>query len=118
MDKTKIVHDLVPLDLAARTIYRRVYEEQHRNAGVACGVDQLNGIAYTIISLVPTYTYDQDPQDLRQLSADEVLKGLLREGGRSMIFLDGRATIPVLAVSSAELNRVENALRTRGERPA
>src|SRR5439155_23834712 len=118
MDKPKIVHHRVPLDLAARTIYRRVYEEQHRNAGVACGVDQLNGIAYTIISLVPTYTYDQDPQDLRQLSADEVLKGLLREGGRSMIFLDGRAAIAVLAVPTAELDRVEKALRTRGARPA
>jgi hypothetical protein len=118
MDTTKIVHDLVPLELAARTIYQRVYEEQHRKAGLACGLDQLNGVAYAIISLVPTFTYDKDPQDLRQLSADEVLKGLLREGGRSMIFLDGRAAIVVLAVSAAELERVENALRTRGARPA
>ena len=117
MDERRTTHDLVPLELAARTIYQRVYEEQHRKTGRACGVDELNGIAYAIISLVPIFTYDKDPQALRQLSNDEVLKGLLRDGGRTMIFVDGRATIPNLAVSTTELERVASLLRTRGARP-
>jgi hypothetical protein len=117
MDEKQIMHDLVPLELAARTIYQRVYEEQHRKMGRACGVDELNGIAYAIISLVPIFTCDNDPQTLRQLSDDEVLKGLLRDGGRMMIFIDGRAVIPNLAVSTTELERVASLLRTRGARP-
>jgi hypothetical protein len=118
MDQKTILHDLVPLELAARTIYQRVYEEQHRKTGRACGVDELNGIAYAIISLLPIFTYAEDPQTLRQLSNDEVLKGLLRDGGRLMIFVDGRATIPNLAVSTTELERVAVLLRTRGARTA
>jgi hypothetical protein len=117
MDEKTIMHDLVPLELAARTIYQRVYEEQHRNTGRACGVDELNGIAYAIISLLPIFTYDDNPQTLRQLSDDEVLKGLLRDGGRMLIFIDGRATIPNLAVSTTELERVAVLLQTRGARP-
>lgn len=114
----KAAHDLVPLELAARTIYQRVYEEQHRKAGIACGPEQLNGIAYAIGALLPLFTYEGDSQTLRPLSDEELRKGLFRDGGRSMIFLDGRPAISRLAVSASGLDNVARALSQHGPRPA
>jgi hypothetical protein len=103
-------HDLVPLELAARTVYQRVYEETHRKAGMACTPEQLNGIAYAIAALLPVFTNEDDPQSFRRLSEEELLKGLFRDGGRAMIFIDGRASIRALAVSAKGLDRVARVL--------
>ena len=103
-------HDLVPLSLAARTLYQRVYEELHRRTGQACGAEQLNGIAYTIGALLPLFTHGKEPDSIRRLSDDETRKGLFRDGASTLIFLDGRPAIGRLAVSASGVERVARML--------
>ena len=102
----KAANDLVPLELAVRTVYARVYEAQHRKAGLVCSPEQLDGIAHAMAALVPVFAYDKDPAGVRRLSDQELQKGLFREGGRIMIFLDGRAPIRTFAVSAQALDIV------------
>lgn len=103
----KTAHDLMPLELAVRAIYRRVYEEKHRKAGLACSPEHLNGIAYALAALQPLFIGEES---VRPIGKDEVLKGLFRDGGRRMIFLDGRDPIERIAVSAAKLEDVVRAL--------
>jgi hypothetical protein len=105
-------HDLVPLELAARTIYQRVYAYEHGTAGVACTLEHLNGIAYAVAALVAVFTHDHDT--VRRLNEDEMVKGLFREGGRSLIFLDGRSSIGHLAVHAETIEQVARALSEQG----
>ena len=108
-------HDLVPLDLAARTVYQRVYEQAHRKVGVACNAEHLNGIAYAIAALSALFSYEVDGASApRSLKTDELLNGLFRDGGRSIIFLDGRPALTRLAVLASELYRVVHALSEQG----
>ena len=102
----KAADDLVPLELAVETVYARVYEAQHRKAGLVRSVEQLNGIAHAIAALVPVFTYDKDPASVHRLGDQELEKGLFREGGRIMVFLDGRAPMRTFAVSSEALDTV------------
>lgn len=104
----RTTHDLVPLELAVRAVYQRVYEQKHRKAGIACTLEHLNGIAYAVAALLPLFT--NDAQGFRRLSEDELLKGLFRDGGRKMVFIDGRAAIHALAVSANGVERVSQAL--------
>jgi hypothetical protein len=97
----------MPLELAARAIYRRVYEDKHRKAGLACSPEHLNGIAYALAALQPLYVVEET---VRPIGKEDVLKGLFRDGGRRMIFLDGRAPIERLSVSAAKLDDVVRAL--------
>jgi hypothetical protein len=110
----KTAHDLIPLELAVRTIYARVYEAQHRKAGLICGPEQLDGIAHEMAALVPVFAYGKNPASIRKLSEQELQKGMFKEGGRRMIFLDGRAPIQSLAVSADALESVARELSAGG----
>jgi len=110
----KKANDLVPLELAVEMVYARVYETQHRKAGLVCSPEQLNGIAHAIAALVPVFTYDKDPASVRRLDDQELEKGLFRECGRIMIFLDGRAPIRTFAVSGEAMDIVVRELSTGG----
>ena len=98
----KAANDLIPLELAVQAVYARVYEAEHRKADPG----QLNEIAQAIAALVPVFTYDKDPTSVRRLSEQDLQKGLFREGGRIMIFPDGRAPVRTLAVSGEALDIV------------
>ena len=110
----KKADDLVPLELAVETVYARVYEAQHRKAGLVCSPEQLNGIAHAIAALVPVFIYDKDPASVRRLGDHELEKGLFRECGRIMIFLDGRAPIRTFAVPGEALDSVVRQLSAAG----
>lgn len=101
-------HDLVPLELAARAVYRRVYEAQD------AGFDRLNGIAHAIAAQLPLYTYDDAGEGLRLLRAEELAGGQFQDGGRAMSFADGRPRLERLAVSPSGLERVYEALAAQG----
>jgi hypothetical protein len=108
----KAADDLVPLELAVQTVYAQVYAAQHRKAGLACSPEQLNGIAHAIAGLVPVFTYDKDPASVRSLNEQELRKGLFKEGGRILIFLDGQAPMRTFAVSGEALQAVVRKLST------
>lgn len=110
----KTANDLVPFELAVRTVYARVFEAQHREAGLVCGMEQLNGIAHAMAGLVPVFAYEKDPASVRRLSEEELEKGLFTEGGRIMMFLDGRASIRTFAVSAEALDIVVRQLSAGG----
>jgi hypothetical protein len=100
---------LVPLDVAARRIFKRVYLPfHHPQAGPA--PDQLNGLASAICGLAPVYVLDERGGAKRRLSADDLSGGLFRGGARELGFLDGRESIRNLAVSGAEVERAARML--------
>jgi hypothetical protein len=92
-----------------------VYAQAHGKAGIACSIEQLNGIAYAVAALAPVFTHDKG--SVRRVDEDEMLKGLFREGGRSMIFLDGRAALADLAVFAEAVEQVTRALSEQDPSP-
>lgn len=101
--------ELVPLNVAARRIFQRVYLPfHHPQAGP--GQDQLNGVASALCSLAAVYALDGRDGAARRLSADDLAGGLFRGGAKELLFLDGRESIRNLAVSGAEVERAARAL--------
>lgn len=101
--------ELVPLNVAARLIFQRVYLPfHHPQAGPL--PDQLNGLANVICGLAPVYALDERGRSARRLSAEDLSGGLFRGGARELLFLDGRESIRNLAVSGAELERAARVL--------
>lgn len=102
-------HDLVPLELAARAVHRRVYAAQDP------GFDKLNAIAHAIAERLALYTYEDVGDGMRQVHPDELAGGMFHGGGRALHFADGRPRLERLAVASSGLDRVCEALaRQRG----
>ena len=101
--------ELVPLNVAARRIFQRVYLPFHHPQS-APGADQLNGVASALCGLAPVYALDERGATTRRLTADELAGGLFRGGARELLFLDGREPIRNLAVSASELERAARAL--------
>jgi hypothetical protein len=104
-------HDLVPLDLAAAMIFRRVYEEQMLVGVASRDGAHIDGIAYTIAAMCPIYVYEADGRAVRQLSEQEVARGLFRNGARELHFIDGRPSVRNLAVATASIEAVLKALQ-------
>jgi hypothetical protein len=87
--------ELVPLNVAARRIFQRVYLPFHHPQS-APGADQLNGVASALCGLAPVYALDERGATTRRLTPDELA--------------DGREPIRNLAVSASELERAARAL--------
>jgi hypothetical protein len=92
------LHDLMPLDLAVDTIFRRFYAERLRTAVSSRDCAHLDGLAYMIAGAWPIYAYEENGNSFRQVSAEEVSQALFRSGGKEMRFVDGRAPLRRLAV--------------------
>jgi hypothetical protein len=103
------VQDLVPLNLAARTIFQRVYLPLHHPQS-GPGPDQLNGLANVICGIAPVYVVDERAGATRKLSAEDLSGGMFRGGARELLFLDGRESIRNLAVAAAEVERAARLL--------
>ncbi len=104
-------HDLVPLDLAAAMIFRKVYEERMMVGVKSRDGAHIDGIAYTIAAMCPIYVYEADGRAVRKLSEQEVSRGLFRNGARELHFIDGRPSVRNLAVSTGTIEAVLSALQ-------
>lgn len=102
------VHDLIPLDLALQLIFQRVYVETMRTPGAR--PTRIDGLAYVVSSLVPLYAYTADRGVVRLLGAAELTGGLFVGNGKSVRFLDGRAELGNLAVTSAGMSTAVSTL--------
>jgi hypothetical protein len=110
-------HDLIPLELAAGTIFRRVYSERTQFHGPARLTAQLDGLAYAIAELVPIYGCEQNGVAVRLLSKDE-LKGALFEGGaKTITYVDGRPAIDGLAMNARHIEPMIAALLDSSSSP-
>jgi hypothetical protein len=100
----ELAHDLVPLQLVARTIYRRVYDDDRE----ADWVDQrLNDLARAIATTVTVYCYyPERPGLMRELDQDERVVGRFQHGGKMLQFSDGRPPLQNLAVTRQALEQV------------
>ena len=99
-------HDLMPLDMAASMVFRRVYEKRMLLGMRASPTRHLDALAYTIVELVAVYLYDTDGRSLRRISDHELSGALFQDGARSISYLDGRTPITNLAVSVKDVNAV------------
>jgi hypothetical protein len=86
-----VAHELVPLGLATRLIYHKVYLG---NASPS----RLIGIAHTVAALAPLYTHNRDGSDIRLLTDAQLLSGFFRKDGAELHFTDGRPPIVNIAV--------------------
>jgi hypothetical protein len=95
-------HDLVPLDLATASIFRRVYEERMQVGVPGRPGAHLDGLAYTVAEITRIYVYGGDGA-ARPLSAPELAGGLFQDGARTLAFIDGRPPISNLAVRATDV---------------
>ena len=101
----------MPLDLAAASVYRRVYEDAVTSMVHARPASHLDAVAYTIAELTSIYVYESDGKSLRPLSREELAGALFRDGARVIYYPDGRPSVRNLAVSVKALQAVVLALR-------
>ena len=94
-------HELVPLELAVRTIQRRAYPERSLTAFLD---EQLNGLAYAVAALVPLY--EVNSAGVRTIARDELKHGYFRRGGKELHFLDNRPALIALAVTTSGVETV------------
>jgi hypothetical protein len=95
-------HELMPLELAVRTIQRRAYPERSLTAFLD---EQLNGLAYAVAALVPLYD-TTDTEKARAITRDELKHGYFRRGGKELHFLDNRPPLAALAVTASGVETV------------
>jgi hypothetical protein len=103
-------HDLMPLDLATRAIFRRVYEERTGLGVAARPGAHLDGLAYVIAELAPIYVYEHEGRSVTQLSKEDLAGGLFQNGGKKLAYIDGRRAITRLAVNVANIEAVTKTL--------
>ena len=87
---------LIPLTRALELIAAQVYDGRPAY-GAALRTELFDALAGTVCALLPVFV--TDGQALRQLSDDELDKGLFRKGGAEMYFSDGRPPIQDLSVA-------------------
>jgi hypothetical protein len=95
-------HELVPLELAARSIQERAYPERSL---FAFPEEHLNGIAYTVSALVPLYALN-GTGEVRAVTQDELQHGYFRRGAKELQFLDNRQCLEALAVTASAVETV------------
>jgi hypothetical protein len=103
-------HDLMPLDMAIATVFRRAYERRAQARMDVRPTGHLDGLAYTVAEFMPIYVYVPDGRSLRKLAKEDLAGGLFQGGGKALIYLDGRAPITNLAVNAKSLPAVIDAL--------
>lgn len=103
------VHELVPLNLAAAVVFRRVYEDRTLLSG-GRSTAHLDGMAYVMTSLVPVFRYEPNGALVGQIQPDELAGGLFRDGGKALYFVDGRAEIALMGVRASDIDYVVTSL--------
>ena len=103
------IHDLIPFDLALNLIYRRIYLERMNIA--VLGNAHIDGLAHLVSAIVPLYIYTADRGAVRKAGAEELKGGLFSAGGKRLYFLDGRAEVTNLAVTSDATTTAITALK-------
>jgi hypothetical protein len=113
------LHDLMPLDLAAGVIFRRVYSERMPVLTAPRSSAHLDGLAYAIADLAPIYVYEQSGGSVRQLSRQELDGGLFQNGAKTISYIDGRPALRDLALSVKHIEAIVQALLASADvRPA
>jgi hypothetical protein len=100
-----IANELVPLQVATRTISMRVYRRDGSPS-------RLTGIAHAIAALAPLYSHSSDGSEIRRIPNDEVLSGFFRKGGAELHFTDGRPPIANIAATNYAIELVISILAT------
>lgn len=103
---TPSAHDLMPLEMAASMVFRRVYEKRALVGLRRTEARHLDGLAYTIAELAAVYIYDTDGSSLRRISDDELRGALFQDGAKSISYVDGRKRITNLAVSIKDVEAI------------
>ena len=110
----ELAQDLLPLHVAAKTMYARVYSFE-RDADELAD-ERLNRLATAIATAVPVYSYDpRRPGAITELDEGLLLQGRFRQGGRLLAFADGRAPVDYLAVTRTAVNEVRSLLDLKDE---
>jgi hypothetical protein len=102
--------DLIPVALAARSLYERAYGTSPPDAHL---LERLNGLAYRLASFGPVYAMDDRRSTSRVITDAELAAGHFTNGATELRFVDGRAPILRLAVPEHSIAKaVEALLRT------
>jgi hypothetical protein len=104
------LHDLMPLDLAAAVIFRRVYGEHMPLHSPTRLSAHLDGLAYTIAELAPIYVYQRNGGSVRPLSREELAGALFQGGAKTISYIDGRAALADLALNARQVEALIHTL--------
>jgi hypothetical protein len=99
-------HDLMPLDLAATVIFRRVYANRTHTGTPTRMTGHLDALAYTIAELAPIYVYEANGHSVRALSRDDLAGALFQDGARALAYVDGRAAVRNLAFNATSITAI------------
>jgi len=77
----------------------------------------VESLAQALSRLATIYVLSDDPKQVRSLSPGDLEGGKFRDGGREVVFSDGRTKISRLAVRLKELHPAIEALK-RGSSPS
>ena len=101
---------LVPLDLAVRQVFRRVY--RHRPAAAPPQPERLDAIAQAWSRILKVYSYDPRKCEAHQLRAEEIAGAVFRKGAQELFCaMHERPAIRNLAVLNEELILYERQLK-------
>jgi hypothetical protein len=101
-------HELIPLELAVRSIREQAYPERSLGAFLD---EQLNGIAYVVAALVPLYEVN-DAGKVRAITPDELQHGYFRRSAKELHFLDNRPSLRALAITTSAVETVVRSILT------
>lgn len=91
-------HTLVPLDLAVLIVQQGVYGENK----TACGADP-NAIASYIAATVPLYEVAKTATTAPRILINIHHEAVFNEGGKELVFLDGRRSTHLLAIPARDV---------------
>ena len=101
----QLPHTLVPLVLAVTIVRSKLSDSTLRVPS------EPNAIATFIASAVPIWEYSDDARQPPKPLQNPVPGGIFRDGGRELMFLDGRASKSLLAVHVNDIDCVVEMLK-------
>lgn len=105
--RVEFQHDLIPLPVAARVVYARIYEDKTASRGASLLLERLDDVAAAIAGLASLYAYEPARSSaVRRLTPGELQGGTFRSAGNELHFNNGREPLRNMAVARADLEQV------------
>jgi hypothetical protein len=109
-NETSLLDQLLPLDLATRLLFDRIYGGRPDAPGVE--PTRLDAMAALVSQMITVYTYHPARGEARKLSDDDLSGGIFRMGAQEFHYiLGGHPPIRNLAVRNDDLPQLEERLR-------
>jgi hypothetical protein len=101
-------NELMLLEVATALAFDRLFGREPLMKSTPQARDR---IAHAMAALVSIYTFDEQKASIHELRYDDLRRGRFSEGGRQLLYSDGRKPLLRVAVRNADLGQAINRLR-------